>query len=68
MSIKIGDKNNIKKSHIGNNFYNPKPVQKKSFFERHAALSSFIISMVASLILLFPFWGDLVNWIENMFK
>lgn len=73
MSIKIGDKNKIENSSIGhhynsNNGSGKEPDNKKSFAEKHPVLISFIVSIIAGLIMLFSFWKDIVDWIESIFK
>lgn len=65
MSIHIGDKNKIKKSHIGHQYGSPSA--KKSFYERHPILISAIVSLVVGLILLFSFWEEVIEYIENIF-
>lgn len=66
MSIRIGDKNKIKKSKIGHT-YNSNPPQK-GFVTRHPFLSGVLISIVAGFIMLFSFWENIVKWIESIFK
>lgn len=70
MSIKIGDKNKIKKSTIGHKYGATNEVsnKKKGFLNRHPFIVSFLISLLAGFILLFSFWEDVVLWIENLFK
>jgi hypothetical protein len=72
MNINIGNKNKIKKSNIGhqftsNNGGNQEP-PKKTLFEKHPILISFLISFVAGFILLFSFWGNVAGWMEGFFK
>lgn len=82
MGIEIGDKNKIKNSIIVDGAEvtnNPDPekhivvdTSKKRFSERHPVLVSVLISVIASLvvgvILLFPFWKDIINWIVGLFR
>jgi phosphotransferase system glucose/maltose/N-acetylglucosamine-specific IIC component len=67
MNIKIGNKNKIKNSSIGHhsNNSNNKPEKKKSFAEKHTVLISFFISLITGFILLFSFWGNVVDWVES---
>jgi len=73
MKIKIGDNNKIKNSSIGHqinlNTDDPSKNDKKSnsFAQRHPILISIIISISVGFILLFSFWGNIVNYIENLF-
>lgn len=72
MSIQIGDNNNIKNSSIGHQYGSNRgekeSKEKKPFFEKHPALFSFIISLLAGFILLFSFWKSVIIWIESLFK
>jgi hypothetical protein len=69
MSIKIGDKNKIKNSSIGHQYGqnngNHKQVEKSSA-EKHPVIISFLVSLAVGFILLFSFWKNIVNWIENL--
>jgi hypothetical protein len=71
-NIKIGDSNKIKNSSIGHqtstvNNFNNKPPKKKSFAQRHPILLSVIISLITGFVLLFSFWKQIVDFIENLF-
>ncbi|UZJ78760.1 hypothetical protein [Fictibacillus sp. KU28468] len=69
-NIKIGDGNKIKSSIIGhnhNNNSNSSP-SKPNFLTNHPVLTGIFASVIASIIMLFSFWKDLVYWIENLFK
>ncbi len=69
MNIKIGDKNKIKKSHIGHKFNQRSNVDKeKSFAARHPVLISMIITLVGGFIYLFSFWESVIAKIESVFK
>ncbi|MEK5105040.1 hypothetical protein MKX83_24165 [Cytobacillus sp. FSL M8-0252] len=72
MSIKIGDKNKIKKSTIGHQYLsNHKAIEarkKERFHEKHPIISNLIISIIGGSIVLFSFWNNLIEWIENLFK
>ncbi|WP_242280741.1 hypothetical protein [Bacillus cereus group sp. BfR-BA-01347] len=69
MSIQMGDKNNIKNSVIGHNNQNIaiQTPEKKSFAEKHPILISVLVSFVVGFILLFSFWKNVVEWVENLF-
>lgn len=68
MKIKIGNNNKIKNSHIGHQIGSSNlPKTKRSFFERHPILMSFILSFLGGFILLFPFWDNIVKLIEQIF-
>jgi hypothetical protein len=72
MSIRIGDKNKIKKSSIGHQ-YNPNnrdrgTKEQERFHEKHPVIFGLIISITSSLIVLFSFWEKIIKWIENIFK
>jgi hypothetical protein len=73
MNIKIGNKNKIENSFIGqqhgsNNGKNAKSGKKKSFAKSHPVLVSFVVSLIVGIILLFSFWKDVIKWVENLFK
>lgn len=72
MSIRIGDKNKIKNSSIGHqntsNVGDKELKEKKKFHEKHPFLFNLLISIVGGLIVLFPFWENLVKWIVNFLK
>ncbi|MBP1970021.1 hypothetical protein J2Z83_002129 [Virgibacillus natechei] len=65
MSIKIGDKNKIKNSVIGNNNSQP---PKGNFATRHPIIISIITGLLVGFIMLFSFWKDIVIWIEKLFQ
>lgn len=70
MGIKIGNNNTIKNSNIAetiNGNLSKKTKRKKSFYEKHPVICSFLISLVAGRIVLFSFWNNMVNWIEGWF-
>ena len=68
-SIRIGNNNNINKSNIvsrmesqaGNN------TSPKKFSGKHPVLLSVIVSLITGFVLMFSFWQDIVNWIEEVF-
>jgi len=72
VSIRIGDNNKIKNSSIGHQLGSSGEKngtnKKRKFHERHPALFSLFISIVAGIILLFPFWETFIIWIESLFK
>lgn len=70
--IKIGNNNKIKNSSVGHqvnavNNLNNKPPKKKSFSQRHPIILSVIISLITGFALLFSFWKQIVDFIENLF-
>lgn len=66
--IKIGDKNKINNSHIGDVNGSPGGNEpKKGFVEKHPVLTSALVSLVIGFILLFSFWKPIVKWVENLF-
>lgn len=74
MGIKIGNNNRIDNSTIaetinGDSSSNPPQPRnkKKTFYDKHPALCSFLISLIAGIVLLFSFWSDAVRWIEGWF-
>ncbi|MYL65992.1 hypothetical protein GLW07_21880 [Bacillus hwajinpoensis] len=72
MSIRIGNKNKIKKSSIGHQYNingnNEKPLKKKKLNEKHPFLFNFFISLLVGFILLFSFWNPIISWIEGIFN
>lgn len=61
MSIRIGDNNKIVKSKIiENNDNSPNGLR--------SILITAAISLIVGFILLFSFWGDIVSWIEGLFR
>lgn len=72
MSIRIGDKNKIKNSYIGDHYSlnggDKDFRKKKKFHAGHPVLFSLLTSILGGIILLFSFWENLIKWIENLFK
>lgn len=66
MGINIGNNNKINNSIISEES-RMKNEKKKNIFEKHPLIFSFLISLFAGFILLFSFWGKIVEWIENIF-
>ena len=66
-SVNIGDGNKISNSKIANVITNDSSQEKKSFFEKHPVICSFLISLAAGVMLLFSFWSEIVKWIEGVF-
>lgn len=66
-SVNIGDGNKINNSKIANAITNDSSEEKKSFFEKHPVICSFLISLIAGVVLLFSFWSEIVKWIEGVF-
>ena len=70
MGINIGNNNSIKNSTIAEveviNNQDSQP-RKKSFYEKHPIIVSFLISLLAGAILLFSFWDSVVSFVEGLF-
>ncbi len=68
-SIVIGDGARVSRSSIRVN-QEAKSIQNKtgqqSFFEKHPAICSLVISFIVGFMLLFSFWKDIVNTIEGL--
>lgn len=64
MSIKIGDNNKIKNSSIGHQNNTSGGGGNKKFYERHPWISSAIVSLIVGIILLFPFWDNVKEWLK----
>lgn len=70
MGIKIGNNNTIKNSNIAetiNGGSSQNPNNKKTFYEKHPVICGFLISLVASVVVLFSFWNSIISWIEGWF-
>lgn len=69
MKIKIGDKNKIKDSIIGKqNIIGNEAKKKDGFFQQHPVLTALLTSFIIGFLLLFSFWDDVINFIENIFR
>lgn len=66
-SISIGNNNRISKSIIAGKMSSSEVLKNKSFFERHPVICSFLISLLAGIVLLFSFWTQIVDYIEGLF-
>ena len=66
-SVRIGDGNKINKSVIGSDVDISNPAEKKSFWNNHPLLVGIVGAVVAGLILMFSFWGNIVTFIEGLF-
>ena len=68
MSINIGNKNKIRNTNIVEKLEVKKEsLVKKNFYEKHPVICSFLISLIAGIILLFPFWDRIISLIEEAF-
>lgn len=69
MEINIGNNNKFKNVMITEekSSISEQKVKKKSFTEKHPILVSVCISFVVGVILLFSFWGDVIEFLENLF-
>lgn len=74
MSINIGNNNKIKNTTmIENNSAKSANLDlpdknKNNFATKHSIIISIIISIITGFILMFSFWKNIVNSIENYFK
>ena len=66
VSIKIGNKNKIKKSTIVGSVINDDNGVKNGLFEKHPIIFGLFISLIAGILLLFSFWGNIILWIEEL--
>lgn len=67
MGINIGDNNKIANS----NFISDSSLKEnnqKGFWEKHSFLLAVISGLLVSVIMLFSFWENIVDSIENLFK
>jgi hypothetical protein len=69
VSIKIGNNNKIKNTHIGHITKSESQIEYKrpKFHERHPILVSILISFAVGFILLFTFFRNIVDWVENLY-
>lgn len=68
MSIKIGDNNKIKNSIIiEKNNSKTDNKEKISFANRHPILIGIVCSIIASIIMMFPLWDNIVELIKKLF-
>ncbi|WP_270379591.1 hypothetical protein [Faecalibacillus intestinalis] len=66
MGVNIGNNNKINNSTIAEDIQvNQK--EDKSFIGKHPVISSFLISLVAGLVLMFSFWNNFIEWMEGLF-
>ena len=67
-SIQIGNGNSITNSQIGETI-NAQPAKPPTtFYERHPVICAFLISLAAGLVLLFPIWSKLVQYLVQCIK
>lgn len=66
-SIKIGDNNVIRKSHIGKMKGEETSSEKQPFHQRHPWITAIVASLIAGFILLFSFWGRIIAFLEGVF-
>lgn len=67
MSINIGNNNKIKNSKIIENEVVINNDKDKKWHEQHPILIAIITGVIAGVVLMFSCWGDIVNFIENLF-
>ncbi|TKI46655.1 hypothetical protein [Lysinibacillus tabacifolii] len=69
MKIKIGDKNKIKSSIIGEqNNIDFGTKKEEGFFQKHPVITALLTSFIIGFLLLFSFWKDVISFLENFFK
>lgn len=66
-NITIGNNNKIKNSTITGIKDTDRTNEKKGFYKKHPVLCSFLISLVAGIVLLFSFWDQVIFYIEKIF-
>jgi len=70
-SVKIGNGNKISNSNIAgiieNHSDSASSDVKKSFYQKHPVICSFLVSLLAGIVLLFTFWSNIVELIEGVF-
>ena len=66
-SIKIGDNNIIRKSHIGKMEAEKATANKQPFHQRHPWITAIVASLIAGFILLFSFWGRIIAFFDGVF-
>ena len=65
MGINIGNGNKIKNSTIAEKIDGKYSSEKKTCYDKHPWISDLTISFVIGFVLLFPFWNDIIKWIEG---
>ena len=68
-SVRIGDNNNINNSNVASRMESKlvDSISSKKFSEKHPILISVIIGLITGFVLMFSFWQDIINWIEEVF-
>lgn len=70
MGVTIGDGNKISNSNIAEKIENHSdsslPDKKTTFYEKHPVICSFLISLVAGIVLLFSFWERIIDFLEGV--
>ena len=66
-SVIIGNNNTINNSFIAGSINVNESKQPKSFYEKHPVICGISISLVAGIVLLFPFWKKVVEFIRRLF-
>lgn len=67
-SIHIGDGNKFKHVRVGHSKdERSEDSKRKNIVERHPIITSAIISLLVGLVLMFSFWGNIIQWIEGLF-
>ncbi|MBQ6272117.1 MAG: hypothetical protein IJK65_10425 [Clostridiales bacterium] len=65
--IIVGNNNSIHNSNIGINNSVSERQEKKSFWEKHPFALALITAILAGGVLMFSFWGKIVEFIEGLF-
>lgn len=66
MKIKIGDKNKISNSIIGEQTNINSNSKNETFFQKHPVITSLVTSFIIGFILLFSFWKNVIQYIEEL--
>lgn len=67
-SITIGNNNKISNSTIASNIKDDRTSEKKGFYEKHPIACGFLMSLLAGIVLLLPFWNRVVSFIERIIE
>lgn len=67
MGIQIGNGNKIKNSTIVEKIEGSSSFEKKRFYDKHPWISGLTISFIIGFALLFHFWENIINLIEEWF-
>lgn len=68
MKISIGNKNKISNSVIGEQTNLNKETKKETFVQKYPVIISIVISFIVGFFLMFSFWHDVIQFIEDLLK